>query len=451
MYKTIKLFIAILVAFAIFPAYSRAADNHQNRFIVTFLGTGKTTKQEANFIKNNKKNIIKKFAFTHSYVSRLSAAQSKELNKNHAILVEKDIKVKMNGFNPVNKNWGANRIGAPLSNFGGLTGKGVKIGVIDTGIQRDNPQIKVYGGYNFLSNNNFYGDNNGHGTHVAGIIAGEPGANGFSGIAPDAQLYALKVLNSFGEGYASDIIAAINWSIQNKMDIINLSLGQSEPLVALEEAVNRAYENGLLVVAAAGNEGGTNTVEYPAKYPAVISVGAVTAQDELAKYSSSGKEIEVTAPGDNILSTYIGGQFAYLSGTSMATPHVVGVLALYKQKFPQYSNIQLRSLLDKNVVDLGPVGRDSSFGFGLVKAPLSITFSSRNTITRFLGTRTSANEIRLIWSSHVNQTYIIERDGVQIYKGKLKTFIDHNAPDVRTYQYTLLSSSRSEREVSVGD
>lgn len=440
--KYISFSVIVFLLLGLFPLISRADNSNQgeNRVIVSFLNDPKIANKESTFIKTNGKKIIKRFKHTHSYVANLSAASSEELNRSKGVVVEKDVKVKMNEFQAVNKNWGANRIGASLSNFGGLTGRGVKIGVIDTGIQKDNPQLKVYGGYNFVSNNSFYGDSNGHGTHVAGIISGKPNGNGFSGIAPDAKLYALKVLNNYGEGYASDIIAAIDWAIQNKLDIVNLSLGQQEPLYALENAVNRAYENGLLVVAAAGNEGGSDSVEYPAKYSSVIAVSALTSKNTLASYSSSGKEVEVSAPGEYILSTYMGSQFAYLSGTSMAAPHVAGVLALYKQEYPQYSNIQLRDLLDKSSIDLGPPGRDYSFGYGLVRAPFILP-KSKNTVIHFQGERLSGTEIRLIWKSNSDQTFMIKRDGVLIYSGKGKQFIDSHAPVEKGYHYALIGRS----------
>lgn len=151
------------------------------------------------------------------------------------------------------------------------------------------------------------------------------------GVAPNVSLYALKALSNTGSGYISDIIAGIDWSITNKMDIINMSFGSSSSSKALEKAVNTAYNNGLLIVAAAGNtrtlSGKTDTINYPAKYnQSVIAVSAIDNNDQRPYWSSTGKEVEVSAPGVNILSTYLNGQIVAMSGTSSAAPFVTGNL-----------------------------------------------------------------------------------------------------------------------------
>jgi hypothetical protein len=196
------------------------------------------------------------------------------------------------------------------------------------------------GGVNFVSkpswrtpDPNKWDDDNGHGTHVAGIIAAENNNTGVVGVAPEADLYALKVLDRTGSGYVSDVIAAIQWATDpngdgdnsDKMDIINMSLGgnNNEWLFA---ACLLAYElDGLILVAAAGNGG---SVIYPAAYYSVIAVSAIDSDDNLASFSSTGSEVELAAPGVYIYSTYKGGGYATISGTSMASPHVAGTAAL---------------------------------------------------------------------------------------------------------------------------
>ena len=212
----------------------------------------------------------------------------------------------------------------------------------------------------------------GHGTHVSGIIGAKNNGVGLVGVAPDTSLYAVKVLDSTGSGYVSDIISGIDWAITNKMDIITMSLGTKSDVAALHNAVDSAYTQGVLVVSAGGNDGaGGDTIEYPARYSSVIAVGAVDKTNKRAYFSSTGKELEVSAPGVNIQSTYLNGQYATMSGTSMATPFVAGDLALLKQAHPTYSASQLRSLLQQKVIDLGRKGRDSSYGFGLIQAPVA--------------------------------------------------------------------------------
>ncbi|MCH6266535.1 S8 family serine peptidase [Neobacillus citreus] len=284
--------------------------------------------------------------------------------------VEKDTLVKINSES---QEWGVQATNAPQSWSSGYTGKGVKIAVIDTGIAQ-HEDLTISGGVSIVNGSSSYFDNNGHGTHIAGIIGAKKNALGVVGIAPESSLYAVKVLDSKGEGYLSDVIAGIEWSIEHKMDIINLSMGSNEPSDALRNVIDNAYANGVLIVAAAGNAGtsdGTgDNVEYPARYPSVIAVSAIDANKNRADFSSTGPEVEVSAPGVSVKSTYLNNGYAYLSGTSMAAPFVSGDLALLKQAHPSMTTGELRNLLDVNTLDLGAQGKDLWFGYGLVQAPI---------------------------------------------------------------------------------
>lgn len=270
--------------------------------------------------------------------------------------------------------WGVKRVNAPQAWTSGHTGAGVKIAVLDTGIARHS-DLTIAGGVAFTGRS--YVDDNGHGTHVAGIIAARDNTIGVVGVAPEALLYAVKVLDRKGSGYVSDVVAGIDWAISEKMDIINMSLGSSSKSDALETAVNKAYDNGILLVAAAGNSGTINTsiqnVEYPAKFSSVIAVAATDTVDLRASFSSTGPEVEVSAPGVNIKSTYLNNSYVTMSGTSMATPMVSGDLALLIQANPTLTNTQLRALLDnlsadQRVIDLGTIGKDNLYGYGLIQA-----------------------------------------------------------------------------------
>lgn len=275
-------------------------------------------------------------------------------------------------------DWGVSDIKAPASWQSGITGKGIKIAIIDTGAG-PNSDLTVTGGTNVISGSTTtsYADDNGHGTHVAGIIAAQGLNGGVEGVAPGASIYAVKALDSTGSGYTSDIISGIDWAIDNKVDIISMSLGSSQSDVSLQSAVDTAYSDGILVVAAAGNDGntaGTGTnVEYPANYSSVIAVGAVDSTNTRAYFSSTGSKVEVSAPGVDIESTYLNNGYEQMSGTSMATPFVAGDLALLKQEYASDTNVQLRQLLDNNVSDLGASGRDALYGFGLIVAPSNTT------------------------------------------------------------------------------
>lgn len=224
--------------------------------------------------------------------------------------------------------------------WGKTRGKGITIAVLDTGCELSHIDLKdrIIGGRNFTNDDrgdqNIFRDYNGHGTHVAGTMAAAANDTGVVGIAPEANLLIVKVLDKHGSGQYEWIINGINYAIEQKVDIISMSLGGSEDVPALHEAIKKAVANEILVVCAAGNEGdgrdSTEELSYPAAYNEVISVGATDLNRRISDFSNSNREVDVVAPGENILSTYLNGKYAKLSGTSMATPHVSGALALIK-------------------------------------------------------------------------------------------------------------------------
>ncbi|HZG71135.1 MAG TPA: S8 family serine peptidase [Chondromyces sp.] len=266
--------------------------------------------------------------------------------------------------------------------FSPFTGKGVKVAVLDTGISKNHPDLKVKGGVCVLDSSCYggYDDDNGHGTHVAGVIAAQNNTIGTVGLAPGVDLYAVKAFDDFGDGTTSTILNGIDWAITNKMDIINLSVTTEANDPVLKAMLQKAADNGILLVAAAGNAGqsdGTkNNILYPAKYSNVIAVGSVNSKLQRTSLSSTGPELEFVAPGETIYSTipkdldFDGKPDGYttMSGTSMATPFVTGSLALLKEQYPQKTAQQLREMLQASAKDLGAPGRDIQYGFGLVQA-----------------------------------------------------------------------------------
>jgi len=276
----------------------------------------------------------------------------------------------------LDSSWGVKRIGAGIVHDSGNNGDGIKIAIIDTGIDEDHPDLddNIMGGVNFVSkpswrtpDPNKWDDDNGHGTHVAGIIAAEDNDTGVVGVAPGADLYALKVLDRTGSGYVSDVVMAIQWATENDIQVINMSLGGAATDL-LWAACWLAYElDGLILVAAAGNGG---SVIYPAAYESVIAVSATNSADELAWFSSAGSEVELAAPGVDIYSTYKGGGYDTLSGTSMACPHVAGTVALVwaNPANLNWTNDDVRAHLQNTADDLGVTGWDSKYGWGLVDA-----------------------------------------------------------------------------------
>jgi subtilisin family serine protease len=273
--------------------------------------------------------------------------------------------------------WGIDRIDAekvwPLGN----AADPIKVGVLDTGISLFHPDLvaNIKGGVNTISSRRSYNDDNGHGSHVAGVIAALNNTQGVIGGAPQADLYAIKALDASGSGYYSDIIEGLDWAITNHMQVVNMSLGGSTDYGPLHDAVVAARNAGILVVAAAGNSGGS--VIYPAAYPEVLSVSATDSSDNLASWSSRGPEVDLAAPGVGIYSTYKGSGYATLSGTSMATPHVVASAALVLNSpigvYDSNSNgrwdpSEVQQKLQDTASDLGSSGRDDLFGWGLVNS-----------------------------------------------------------------------------------
>lgn len=280
--------------------------------------------------------------------------------------------------------WGVDRIDAEKVHSNNK-GTGVKVAVIDSGIDYIHSDLNdnYCGGYDFVNGDNDPMDDYWHGTHCAGIIAAEDNGIGILGVAPEVDLYALKVLNSEGSGSLSSLVAAIDWAIDNNIQIISISLGTDYSSSSLEAACNRAYDSGILLVAAAGNDGNSDgtgdCVEYPAKYDSVIAVTSITSSDLRSSYSSTGPAAELAAPGAIIKSTVPGEGYLLSSGTSMACPHVAGAAALVWAANPDWSNVLVRARLQETAEDLGAPGRDSWYGFGLVDAEAAAIFIPDNT------------------------------------------------------------------------
>lgn len=219
-------------------------------------------------------------------------------------------------------------------------GEGVTIAVLDTGCDVNHPDLKdrIIGGRNFTdddaSNPDKYYDYNGHGTHVAGTIAASENEVGVVGVAPKANLLIIKVLNEYGAGQYDWIIAGIHYAIAQGVDIISMSLGGPNDNPEFHETIKLAVAHNILVVCAAGNDGDgnecTDEFAYPGRYNEVICVGAINYERLSSDFTNSHDEIDLVAPGEEILSTYLNGKYATLTGTSMAAPHVSGALALLK-------------------------------------------------------------------------------------------------------------------------
>jgi len=283
-------------------------------------------------------------------------------------------------------SWGVKRIGAgEVHPFN--TGQGVKVAVIDSGIDDNHPDLdgNYAGGYDFADGDPVPFDDCGHGTMVAGVVAAEDNGVGVVGVAPAADLYALRAMKLDGgqcQGLVSDVIEALDWAVYHHMDVVNMSLGTSDYYYAFETAVQNAYDAGLVLVAAAGNEYGCpnpdpfveyDNVLYPALFDEVIAVAATDQFDQRACFSSTGPAVELAAPGVSIYTTsYPGPPYWWAWGTSLASPHVAGAAALVLASGITDSNSngrvndEVRARLQQTADDLGAPGRDTWYGFGLV-------------------------------------------------------------------------------------
>lgn len=282
-------------------------------------------------------------------------------------------------------DWGVGDIGAPTSWNNGFTGDGIDIGIIDSGIQTTHPDLNgaIVQSRNLVTGTTDGSDLLGHGTHIAGIIAAQNNAIGYKGIAFDANLYNAKIRNDLNGQMTTDaVLSALDWlmdpnedgNTSDHVDIINMSFGSYTYNSTFEQYVNNATNLGILLVAASGNDGlggpldAEDKVMYPARYANVVAVGMTDGSHLLASASNRGNSLDVVAPGVNIYSTFPTNGYQAQTGTSMASPYVAGLLALYKEQYPTYTVAQLRGLLYSNALDLGAPGKDYLYGYGLVQS-----------------------------------------------------------------------------------
>lgn len=294
--------------------------------------------------------------------------------------------------------WGVDRIDAELA-WGASTGDYVKVAIVDTGIDLDHPDLKanMAGDVNIINPRKKGDDDNGHGTHVAGTVAATENDIGVIGVAPTAKLYAVKVLDRKGSGFLSDVIACLEWCIANGMQVVNMSLGTESDVQSFHDAVIAVNNAGIIQVAAAGNASG-GPVGYPAAYQEVMAVSATDNTDTIASFSSVGPEVELAAPGVDILSTWKGGEYKAISGTSMAAPHVTGTIALVIAT----GQTDVRGMLQGTADDFGATGRDDLYGYGLVDAEEAATGIQTQAAPRRPGV-SEIGKVTITWAQIKNQ------------------------------------------------
>ncbi|MEB3298372.1 MAG: S8 family serine peptidase [Candidatus Sericytochromatia bacterium] len=269
--------------------------------------------------------------------------------------------------------WGMQKIGATRV-WAGLPGdRKVTVAVVDTGIDHTHPDFsgRVLKGRDVVNNDDDAMDDEGHGTHCAGTIAAGLGNGGVVGVAPNVTLLAVKVLAANGSGSYAGVAEGIVYAANQGAPVISMSLGGSRPSKVLEDAVALAIRKGSLVVAAAGNDG-SDEPNYPAAIKGVMAVSATQREDRIAYFSNTGNHVSVSAPGVSIMSTIPGGKYEALDGTSMACPHVSGLAALVKSKFPSANAATIRTRIEKSADDLGAKGFDPVFGHGRINVAKAV-------------------------------------------------------------------------------
>lgn len=383
MKRTKWLLVVLASLLALVSASSAAAEAPTRKIVVFKAGVHSTVQQAA--VRTVGGSFLKQIGLVNATVAELSPTAAAALAaRGDVVRVEDDAVAYATAVADTKAKpaptptmsaqqtpWGITRIGAPTA-WNTTVGTGVKVAIVDTGISTSHPDLVVAGGVNTINPLKGFNDDNGHGSHVAGIVAASNNSSGVVGVAPGASLYAVKVLNRNGSGYISDIIEGLDWSISNGMDVVNMSLGTNSDVQTFHDAVVRVYNAGITLVAAAGNDGpGANSVDYPGAYSEVIGVAAIDRNNAMASWSSAGPQVDLAAPGVSIYSTYKGSSYATLSGTSMASPHVTGVVALRLQLHHGESPAKVAAALKGSADFL--TGIDSTRqGAGVVNAPKAV-------------------------------------------------------------------------------
>ena len=417
---------AILVLAALSGVLVSGGESDETvRVIVTFKGA-----VDEKLITGKGGPIDHSFKIIPAIATELTEKDIAALEKSDKVeSVEKDVKVSISkkpdsppgkdkGKTPPQPDeeiqWGVEDIKADDAWYT-TTGSGIKVGIIDTGIDKDHLDLKdnIVDGINYVTKGkgklktDNWDDGDGHGTYVAGILAAVDNEIGVVGVAPDVDLYIVKALDDDGNGYVSDVVAGIDWCVAKGVQVISMSLGGDAGTTGIETACANAYSQGVILVAAAGNDGprldteytpGDDSVDFPARYPTVIAVGGMinvpSFPNERLYHSSVGPSLEIMAPSKFILSTWNDGSYVsqvegptgmiWIAGTSVACPHVAGTVALvlgttpteeWNSKYDTTDNDvwdpdEVRKLLQDTADDLWSVADPPSplYGWGRVDA-----------------------------------------------------------------------------------
>ena len=342
------------------------------------------------------------------------------------------------------------------------TGKpDVVIAVIDSGADPAHPDLlsKLIPGWNFLngtSNTKDSGANGGHGTAVAGTAAAAANNGiGVSGVSWNNAIMPLEVLNSSDFAYYSDIANALAYAVEHGAKVVNISIGGSSDSLTMQNAINNAWNKGLVIVASAGN-GGNSSPVYPAADQNVLAVSATNDNtDNMASFSTYGNFIDMAAPGNNILTTNNGGGYGYWYGTSFASPIVAGLAAMIFSENPSLNNTQVVNLLEQNADDLGTPGWDQYYGYGRVNAYRALSAAAQITTDTIPPSSPTGLQTSAISSTQINLSWLPSSDnvgalGYNIYRNNflLKTtpetlYTDSSVSPATNYNYSVAAYDRA--------
>lgn len=372
------------------------AQDTSKRYIVKFKHPASgvdisTAKQQADFTAQQAQVVFSQLnirplshmsAVTASVVE-LNPLQLKRLQANASVeYVEEDPKRYLLDVSPMAQSTPYGITMVQANQVSDSSAGNTKVCVIDTGYDYDHEDLQSSGvtGFAFSGHGNWYEDGNGHGTHVAGTMVALNNTTGVVGTIGSGQagVHIVKIFNNSGNWtYASDLIDSIQSCQSAGAKVVNMSLGGGSSSQTENSAMNSFYNSGMLLVAAAGN-GGNTSLSYPASYDAVVSVAAVNSSGSLASFSQRNAQVEIAGPGVSVSSTWNNGGYNSISGTSMASPHVAGVAALVWSNHPQCTAAQIRSALNATAEDRGSAGRDTSYGWGIVKAKAAHDYLTNN-------------------------------------------------------------------------
>ncbi|WP_017318960.1 S8 family peptidase [Mastigocladopsis repens] len=384
-------------------------------------------------------------------------------------------------------NWGADLVNAPEAWAQGYTGQDVVVAVLDTGVDYTHDDLNdniwtnsseiadngkdddgngyiddVYG-WSFADNNNNTLDNSdyGHGTHVAGTIAGENNGFGVTGIAYDSKIMPVKVMDDQGSGSYSWVSQGIYYAVNNGADVINLSLGSDYPNSTLEEAIEYASSKGVVVVMAAGNDGDSQP-GYPAGYADTtgIAVGAVDQNNNMADFSNQAGTNEltyVTAPGVDVYSTVPGNNYASYSGTSMATPHVAGVVALMLSGNQSLTDTQVRQMISETAVDSTKTASSSSNDFvtqsNLVTSSFHVTQYQDSSLWagKTSTSQDQLNDVNNVQTSSFSTSSTLNHNDMSLSSSLGSRFLSYQTITDSDVKYSTFDNSGTNSEEMLGE